>query len=170
MSGLPGRISRLTIVLVTTLIFQMELITKTTVFGARGDIMLGIAAVVGVAAGAEMGAVIAFVAGMLTDVVVTTPFGLSALCYCLVAYAVGTFHRSLMRTGTFTVPMVGVVASAIGASLFGLMVELVGSVHVLNGKYLRIVVVTALINGAFSGLLLRVLRWATLNDGGRMRL
>ena len=160
---------RLTIVLLTTLIVQIELITRTTVFGVRGDVMLGIAAVVGIAVGAEMGAVIAFIAGIFTDLLVTTPFGLSAFCYSLVAYGVGTFHRSLIRSGTCTVPMVAVLASAIGAAIFGLTLELVGSIQVMGGKFLRVVIVTALINGAISGVMLRVLRWATPHDGGRMR-
>ncbi len=169
MNDFAALVVRLAIVLLTTMIIQIELITRTTVFGVRGDLMLGVAAVVGVAVGAEMGAVIAFIAGLLSDLLVTTPFGLNALTYSLVAYGVGTFHRSLVRSGTFTVPMVTVLASAVGAAIFGLMLELLGSIHVLDGKFLRVVIVTALINGAFGGVLLRVLRWATPHDGGRMR-
>jgi rod shape-determining protein MreD len=164
-----GRLSlRIGAVLLTTLMLQMELIARTTVFGVRGDIMLGVAVAAGLAAGPENGAIIGFIAGLCTDLLIETPFGLSALTYALIGYFAGGFRRAIVRTGPLTAPAIGVLASASGALAYAVLLELLGSQHVLNTNVIKIVLITGLINGVLAGPTLRALRWATGRFDGRM--
>ena len=52
--------------------------------------MLLLAISAGIAAGPEWGALTGFIAGIAFDLVLQTPFGLSALSYCIVGYLVGS--------------------------------------------------------------------------------
>ena len=59
-------------------------------------LLLPIAA--GYAAGPDRGAVFGFFAGLVADLFLPTPFGLSALVGCLLGYATGIATRGLVRS------------------------------------------------------------------------
>ena len=67
-----------------------------------------VAAVVG---GPELGALVAFVLALLGDLFVNTPFGLSALVACLVAFVAGSIRFSLGTHTRWAVPLLTVVGS-----------------------------------------------------------
>ena len=74
---------RLGLVIVVVLLLQLSLISEMHLFTATGDILLLLAISAGIAAGPEWGALTGFIAGIAFDLVLQTPFGLSALSYCM---------------------------------------------------------------------------------------
>ena len=79
--------------------------TTCGVAGAIGDLVLVVVVAAGITGGADRGATYGFVAGLLFDLLVDTPFGLTALTYALVGYGVGVVghgapaHRRLVADG-----------------------------------------------------------------------
>jgi len=80
---------RLALVAVVAAILQFGVLDGIVVAGAHPDLFLVLAISAGLAAGPQRGAVIAFALGLVADLFVQTPYGLSSLCYVLVAFAVG---------------------------------------------------------------------------------
>jgi rod shape-determining protein MreD len=72
------------------LVVQEGILNGLIVGGAHPDAFLLLAVAAGLVAGPQQGAVIAFVVGLVADLFVLTPFGLSSLVYVLVAFGAGT--------------------------------------------------------------------------------
>ncbi len=132
------------------------LVVQTT-FGAdlrahtfAPDIMLLLAVMAGFSGGADAGTVIGFGSGLLSDLTLQgTPFGLSALAFCLVGFAVGWTRDNLLRTRLAIAPLV-----AAGGTLFGVFV-FVAIGYVLGQSQLvtpgkRWLVVLAVVEAAWS--------------------
>jgi len=87
---MTGRASlRVAAVVCVTVVVQEGILNGLVVGGAHPDAFLVLAVAAGLVAGPQTGAVIAFAVGLVADLFVLTPFGLSALVYVLVAFGVG---------------------------------------------------------------------------------
>ena len=135
---------RLTVVVLGLLILQLSLASGLPLFGATADLLLIAAVAAGLAAGSDRGAAIAFVIGLTYDLVLQTPFGLTALTYCLVAFAVGQLQSSWLRP-TWWIPWsVTAVACAAGTGLYAVMATTVGVDAVRGGRVLVTMAVVAM--------------------------
>jgi rod shape-determining protein MreD len=87
---MSGRVwVRVLLLIVCAAIFQVAVLDNIVIHYAHADVMLLVAIGAGLAGGAQNGAVAAFVTGLVADLFVDTPFGVSALTFVLVAFAVG---------------------------------------------------------------------------------
>lgn len=84
---------RLALAAVTVVIVQVGILQQISIDAAHPDVFLLMAICAGLVAGPQTGAVIAFLWGLVADLFVVTPFGLSALCFVLVAFAVGQLSQ-----------------------------------------------------------------------------
>jgi len=138
---------------------QMSLLADVRVGGAAADIMLGFAIAGGLVAGAERGVLAAFAVGILYDLLLTTPFGLSALAYTLAAFIVAQLTSHLLRHVWWFTMLVGTVASAAGVVLYATLGALFGLTKVFTWHLVTIVDVVAIVNGLLMPVVLRVQRW-----------
>ena len=83
--------------LLVALTLQLGVASSITFFGVQADLLLLVAIAAGIAAGPDRGAAIGFAAGLAYDLMLQTPFGLSALTYALIAYLVGSLQDSVLR-------------------------------------------------------------------------
>jgi rod shape-determining protein MreD len=147
---------RVALVVFVAISLQIILVSRLSIGGARGDVVLLVAIVAGLEGDADRGAIIGFAAGLTFDLLLNTPVGLSALTYCLVGYVVGSLQSSVLRS-TWWIPVLGtIVASAIGVTLFALFDDVLGGATIQLSRVPGIVVVVALLNGLLS----RPFRWA----------
>jgi rod shape-determining protein MreD len=151
---------RFALVLVTVLTLQTTFISEVTVFGARGDILLLVAIAAGISGGAERGAVAGFAAGIVFDLLLQTPFGLSALTYCLVGYGVGMLQGSVLRASWWIPVLSALGASVMGITAFAVFGEVLGQNEFITDRLPRVAVVVAVINAACVLPMVRVLRWS----------
>lgn len=77
------------LVIFLALVVQVGVVSDLEAFSAVGDLMLLVALAAGLTGGPDRGATYGFAAGMAYDLLLDTPFGLSALVYALVGYAAG---------------------------------------------------------------------------------
>ena len=141
------------------LTIQSAFVAEMEVFGAHGEVLLLVPIVAGLTAGPERGAVAGFAAGIAVDLLVQTPFGLTALTYCLVGYGVGALQSGVLRA-SWWLPVVSAVAgSAVGTVLFAVTVSVIGDVDAVNGDLPGIVLAVAAWNVVLMLPALRIARW-----------
>ncbi|MGO9963113.1 MAG: rod shape-determining protein MreD [Acidimicrobiales bacterium] len=151
---------RLGVITLAVVLVQVCVLNQIVIGGAHPDAFLLLAISAGLVAGPQRGAVMGFVLGLVADVFVPTPYGLSSLCYVLVAFAVG------LAAGTATTrPSIGFQAATAllggvgGTLLFAGLGTLIGQPSVPHHQLVVIAVVVAagcvlLANPAF-----RLLEW-----------
>jgi len=150
---------RLALIVIVAVVAQMALVSDLRISDATGDVMLLIAITAGLAAGPDRGAIAGFVAGCVFDSVLQTPFGLSALAYCIVGHIAGRITLNLLRP-IWWMPH----AVTFGLSAFGVVVYAIVSVVLRDGdvwgwQLLDVVLVVACLNAVLARPALRMLRW-----------
>lgn len=106
-------------VLAVAVVIQTTLAADVRVLGVAPDLILVTVICAGLVAGSETGCVYGFFAGLAADAFLTaTPFGLSALTYCLVGCGVGVLRNNVLRDSGLLTPIVAFVASAVGVGAF----------------------------------------------------
>ena len=157
----PGMLAtRLSLVLMVAATIQVSVASDLRVFGVQGDLMLLVALAAGLAAGPDRGAAIGFACGILYDSFLQTPFGLSALTYSLMAFAVGSLQDTVLRAAWWIPVSTAAAGSALGVILYVVFGTVVG-VEFVGVSVPKIVLLVALLNAVAAAPTIRVLRWAT---------
>ena len=151
---------RASFVVVVVLVVQLGVAPHLAPFDIQADLLLLVAIAAGIAAGPARGAALGFAAGVAYDLVLQTPFGLSALTYCLIAYWVGSLQDSVLRAAGWIPLATATAASALGVILYGVLGTVVGE-DLVHPSLLRIAAVVALLNTLPAPLVVRAVRWAT---------
>jgi rod shape-determining protein MreD len=151
-------------------ILHTAVFPQLRVFDVSADVMLLVAIVSGVVAGPERGATMGFVAGLLADFVLQTPFGLSALTYCLVGWAVGSLQTRVLHATWWIPVLTAATATAAGTLLFAALGAVVGQDQLISLRLIPIVGITALWAAVLSPLFLRAFRWALETEQTRFGL
>jgi rod shape-determining protein MreD len=144
-------VARSTIVIVVVLVIQHTILDAVRVGGAHPDLMLLLPVAAGYAAGPDRGAVFGFIAGLVADLFLPTPFGLSALVGCLLGYGTGLATRGLVRSSWWLPPVVAAAATAAGMGAYAILGAVLGDPGMLK-TYLA----PALVVGTPSAALLAV--------------
>ena len=147
------------LVLVLALAVQASFVAEMDVFGAHGEVLLLVPIVAGLTAGPERGAIAGFAAGISVDLLVQTPFGLTALTYCLVGYFVGALQAGVLRASWWLPVAASVAGSAVGTVLFAVAVTVVGDVNAVNDDLVRVTLAVVAWNVVLVVPALRIARW-----------
>ena len=166
-SWLASPFLRVPLVALVVVALQSSVLTELHPFGVTADAMLLLAVCAGLLGGPEKGAVVGFAVGLLFDLVLDTPFGLSALTYCVVGYATGYVQTGVERAAWWLAMPAVLAASAAGIVLETALGTLFGLEGLVRLRMLLVVVVVGVINGLLAPVALRVMRWALLaGEGG----
>ena len=163
MTGVPA--FKLPLVILAALVLQASLFAELRVLDVSAELMMLLPICAGVLAGPDRGAAVGFVSGLSLDLLLSTPFGMSALAYTLVGYFAGLVQGTILRAAWWIPVVTAAVASGAGMLVYALVGSGVGQAGMLNGRLWTIMGVVALFNGLLSAALLPVLRWA-LDSGG----
>jgi rod shape-determining protein MreD len=157
----PGVLAaRMSLVLVLALTLQVGIAPQLPVFGVQGDVMLLVAIAGGLAAGPDRGAAVGFASGIAYDLMLQTPFGLSALTYSLVAYLAGSLQDSVLRAAWWIPVATAAAASSVGVILYGVFGTVVG-VDFVGVSIPQVALVVGVLNAIVAAPVIRVVRWAT---------
>lgn len=118
--------ARAVLVALAALILQISVVADLRIAGAIGDLMLVVVVAAGLTGGPDRGATYGFALGVLYDLVLDTPFGLSALTYALVGYAVGLVGAALVRTSGWWPVLIAAAAAAMQVALYTSLGNLIG--------------------------------------------
>ena len=151
---------RTTFVVITALTVQLGVLSGFSVFGVQPDLLLLVAIAGGIAAGPDRGAAIGFAAGLAYDLMLQTPFGLSALTYAIVAYLVGSLQDSVLRAAWWIPVVTATAVSMLGVILYGVLGTVLGD-ELVGWDLLKTAVVVGLLNTIAAPVVVRAMRWAT---------
>lgn len=155
---------RLPFVLFVALTLHQSLFAGIRIGDAHPQAMLLVAVAAGLLAGAERGALLGFMAGLLADLFVQTPLGLSALAYALVGFSVGAVQSAMIRTAWWIGAATALVASFAGVVLYGLLGALIGQAHFVSPRLLIVAGWVALMNAVLAPPMLRAMGWALASE------
>jgi rod shape-determining protein MreD len=145
-------------VLVGLLILQVGVLTWLPAFGAVADVMLLATLAAATLGGPDKGAAYGFAAGLLYDLVLDTPFGMSALVYALVGYAIGAAVAWVVQPQWWVHVTAAVVGSIGSVVLTVLVARVLGLPYPLD-EVVRIALVVAVWNALLILPARRVMRW-----------
>ena len=156
---------RLPFVLFVALVLHQSVFTVTRVGDVHPRVMLVVAVAGGFLAGSERGAVIGFGAGLLADLFVETPFGLSALAYALVGFGVGALQSGILRAAWWIGPLTALAASFAGVLLYALLGALIGQAHFVSPRLVTVAAGVGVMNAVLAPVVVRAMGWALTPSG-----
>ena len=151
------------------LIVLFMLLLHTTVLGlihvdhVRPDGLLLLTVLAGLMGGQQAGTLMGFAAGLLADLTLQTPFGLTALVLTITGYSCGALRTALVRTSWWLVPVTTLVASAASVVAFVLLGGLVGQSQLLRPGPAHMFTVAALVgvmNAVLAPGIYPLVRWS----------
>lgn len=132
--------------MLTAVLFQTTVLPKIDLFGVAPDLVLVIVICFALLEGPSGGAAIGFAGGLLRDLLLDAPKGLTGLAYLIVGYIVGSVRPYVESTSVF-VPIFGVFAGSLAATaLYEMLKALLGFATTGLAKSVELVIVTALYN------------------------
>lgn len=151
---------RMGVVLVVAVTLQMAVFSDLPAWGAVADLMLLTVVAAASVTNPNRGALYGFTVGMVYDLVLGTPFGLSALVYTLVGYGVGAVSSWFADPGWRFYTVLAAVAGAVAVLTTVGLALLLGLVYPA-ADVLRIAAVVAAWNALLILPVREVLAWAT---------
>ncbi len=118
------RAAKVAAVVFVLIVLQISLVAHVLLFGARADVVVVAAIAAGIAGGPSAGAIVGFGAGLVFDLLLPTPVGMSALCYSVVGYCCGSVQASVLRASRW----IPVATAAVAGAAYAVMFWLLGSV------------------------------------------
>jgi len=158
--------AKVPLVLLLFLVVELTVLDRLHVFGAGPDVMLLLAVVAGIVGGPRVGALFGFAAGILLDLFLETPMGLSALVFCLVGYAVGNIQGGVLRAAWWIPVVTTLVASVAGVALYALVATVVGQPHLVTPHLFVVAAVVGIFNALLAPFALRLVRWSISDATG----
>ncbi len=151
---------KVALVLLSAVVVNQTLVAALR-FGDVGPQLLLLVAVAGaIVGGSDRGAVIGFFCGLLTDLFLQTPLGLSALAFSLVAFGVGTVQSSVIRSAWWIPPLTAFVGSALGILLYALLGAIVGQGQFVRPVLLPVACAVGAVNALLAPRIVKVMSWA----------
>lgn len=154
------RFLRLVFVIVLGTLAQTILLPNIRVLGVVPDLGLVAAVAVSYEDGPEAGATFGFVAGFVMDLFLSTPAGLSALCWALTAFIVGVVSVRLVRETRWMPAIFGFTGGLVGGLLFCGVGTLVGEEQLFALSSVRTVLIAAVLDAIVAYAIFPLVRWA----------
>lgn len=156
---------RMSVVVVAAVVVQQTLLNTVEIHGAHADLLLLIEVAAGYVAGADRGASVGFVVGLVADLFLPTIFGLSALVGCLVGYGAGLASSGLVRSPWWPAPIVLGAGAGAGTFVYALLSSLLGVPQVFQTALVPALVMTALGGIILAPAVVAAVRWALPEPG-----
>jgi rod shape-determining protein MreD len=160
---------RSTVVLTIFLAIQTSVLTQIRPFGVVVDILAVFAMAAGLVAGPRRGLRVAFTLGLGFDLMVGTAFGIKAMAYAIVAFAVSLLpYEQILSVRPLTRLTLG-VAGGLAATLEVMLAGLAGRENTVSLRVTLIFAVIAVADALLASIAVRLMRWC-LMAGDRPRL
>jgi rod shape-determining protein MreD len=160
---------RLVLVVVTLVVLQTTVFPHLRIFGAAPDLLLVATAAMAYEEGPESGAVFGFASGLVLDLFLASPLGLSALSFALAGYLLGVFQGGMMREARSMAPILGFVGGLVGGTIFIVVGGIAGESGYFSLTSVRIIIVAALYDAVVAFAIFPFVRWANRDPDGDYR-
>ncbi len=152
--------ARVVLVVFGFVVVQQVLVAEVRIGSVHPDIMILLPIVAGIVGGPGRGASMGFGAGLVADLLLPTPFGLSALIGTVIGFAVGYVTLNLDRSAPWLPPVAALVGSALYEASYAVIGSVLGQPQMLHVDLLRILVIVSVANAILAIPALRLVTWA----------
>lgn len=152
-------VGRALVVTFAFVIVQQTLMLRVEIAGIHPDVMILLPILAAIVAGPARGATVGFGAGLVADLFLPTPFGLSALVGCLLGFGVGLAVVALHRTTWWLAPAMALAGSALYEVAFAFLGVLLGQPQMVHVNVAGIVIVVGVMNALLAAPALRLVDW-----------
>jgi rod shape-determining protein MreD len=161
-------IVRLPLVIFLVLMVQSTVVITLRVGGAHPDLLWLLPITAALVDGPETGAIVGFWSGLAFDLVLPTPFGLSALVGCLIGYATGSLTEATNPRATWVAPVAALTGSVAGDMLFAVLGAILGQQQMVQIDFFALFFVVAVSSVVLVLPVRSLMRWAlAVEDDGR---
>ncbi len=168
MNPVPKTVVRYALLIITAAVLQKAVFSQLRIDGAVPDALLVLAVAAGVVSGTERGATVGFCSGLALDLMVTTPFGLGAVCYLAAGAMAGALETAMVRSARWLTMAIAAVSAVFGVGMFALLGTLLGQSQMLGRHLLVVMAVVAVSTAVLVLPFARACRWAD-KDADRLR-
>ena len=150
---MKSNIVKSAVLIFVTAILQLSVVDRFSLFHVHGNIFPLVVVLAAIMKGPEIGATVGLFTGLVEDLFLPTPYGLSSLVYVLLGYLIGMI--AIENRGKFYVVIVVAFGSAISQILWALLAILLKQPNIFSPHLVSIVMVVTLVNILVSLLYLR---------------
>lgn len=151
---------RIAVVLLALLELQLQVLDGVSIAGHHPLILLLIPVGAALEGDGSRAAVAGFSAGLVLDLYLETPLGLSGLVFAIVGYGVASVERGVIRADRWLQPAVAGVASALGVVGLGMAAAIFGQPEYFRLSLIGSVVLVGVVNAILATPTIRLVRWA----------
>ena len=151
---------RLFTVMMAGLLLQLTVFVDLRVVGVAPELLALFAVAAGLLAGPDRGPYVAFGAGLLWDVYLPTPLGVSAVVFAVTAYGVARFSEELFQESRLQVAAILGLASGLSVIGYALLGSVVGGSGLISFRMLGVAVVVSMVNGLLTPIIVPAVSWA----------
>lgn len=140
------RLAIFTLLMLTAVLLQTTVFPRVKLFGVEPDLILVVVISLALLEGPTTGATAGFGGGLLKDLLLDAPTGITAFSHLLVGYGIGSVRPYVQSTSVF-VPLSAIfVGSLVGTALYEIVDALLGRTSSTFDRVFKVVVLTALYN------------------------
>jgi rod shape-determining protein MreD len=161
---------RLAFVIFVALMVQQTVMVALRIGGVHPDLLWLLPITAALADGPETGAIVGFWAGIVFDLVLPTPFGLSALVGCLLGYATGALTAAVDPRASWLKPVAALTGSVAADMLFAVLGAILGQDQMVQINFLSLFLVVGVSSVVLVLPVSRFVRWALADEGNRRSL
>ena len=151
---------RASLVVFAALVFQFCVLNALPVSGAHADVMLLLPVAAGYLLGPARGATFGFVVGVITDLLLPTTFGMTALVGCVLGYLTGRATSGLVRSSPWLPPLVFATATAAGLTGYAILGSVLDQSAPIGAYLPRALIVAVPVAAVLALPVLRAVAWA----------
>ena len=159
---------RLVLLVITLVVLENTVFRHLRIFDAIPALCLVATVAIAYEEGPQTGALFGFASGLLTDMFLDTPVGLSALAFALSGYLLGVLQGGLIREVRGISPVLALAAGIVGGTIFLVVGGIAGEDGFFTLTQVRIVIVAALYDAVIAPLVFAFAHWAN-HDPDRAR-
>jgi rod shape-determining protein MreD len=161
---------RVAFVIFVLLMVQQTVVVALRVGGAHPDLLWLLPITAALLDGPETGAIVGFWAGLAFDLVLPTPFGLSALVGCLLGYVTGVLTTAVDPRAAWLKPVAALTGSVAADMLFAVLGAILGQQQMVQVDFLTLFLVVGISSVILVLPVSRMMRWALAGETHRRSL
>jgi rod shape-determining protein MreD len=161
---------RVALIIFILLMVQQTVMVALRIGGAHPDLLWLLPITAALLDGPETGAIVGFWAGLSFDLVLPTPFGLSALVGCVLGYATGSLTAAMDPRTTWLKPVAALAGSVAADMLFAVLGAILGQGQMVQIGFLALILVVGVSSVVLVLPVNRLMRWALAGETHRRSL
>ncbi len=161
---------RVALVIFVVLMVQQTVVVALRVGGVHPDLVWLLPISAALLDGPETGAIVGFWAGLSFDLVLPTPFGLSALVGCLLGYVTGSLTAPVDPRAAWLKPVAALTGSVAADMLFAVLGAIFGQEQMVQIDFLSLFLVVGISSVVLILPVNRLMRWALAGESNRRSL